>query len=448
MPADLAVIGGGYVGLVTAACFAELGHNVTCAESDRAKLQSLLGGRVPIYEPGLEELVEKGRRSGRLRFVGSAAEAAADAEFVFICVQTPPGPSGAADLKYVRAAAAEIGAVLSPRSVVVNKSTMPVGSTEVVRQVCEEAGAFQVHYVSNPEFLREGSAVYDFMHPDRIVIGSDETEAAIRVSELYKALNAPLLITDAASAELIKYASNAYLAMRISFVNSLARLCDAVGANVSEVTLGMGYDRRIGFEFLKPGPGFGGSCFPKDTLALAAIAKEEGVDFPLLDATLQTNESQISYVARIILETIGLPFPSTKVSGEGDVLDDTDTSQEKKVAVFGLSFKANTDDVRESPALAIASELIDAGVRVVGVDPKAAEKAKAVLPTLEIEGDPAAAASGADCIAILTEWDEFRWLDYKAIGKSMRRQAIVDARNILDPAAMKRIGFEYRGIGR
>lgn len=434
MPSNLAVVGAGYVGLVTASCFAELGHQVVCAESDPAKLKALEVGKAPIYEPGLEELLQRGLASGRLRFTSSAAEAATGAEFVFICVQTPPGPDGSADLGHVVLAAKELAPRLTPRSVVVNKSTMPVGSTELVRRVCEEAGASEVHYVSNPEFLREGSAIYDFMHPDRIVIGSDETEAAIRVSELYKPLRAPLVITDAASAELIKYASNAFLAMRLSFVNSLARLCEAVGADVQEVTLGMGYDRRIGFEFLRPGPGYGGSCFPKDTLALLATAKSEGVKFPLLEATIESNSLQLQHVISTILEVVRN--------------DGAKGADAPKVAAFGLAFKANTDDVRDSPALAIVGELMDAGVRVVCTDPRASKNASRALPGIETVADPATAAEGADCIAILTEWDEYRWLDYRAIGKTMRKKAIVDTRNLLDPAAIRRMGFRYIGVGR
>ncbi len=429
MPGTLAVIGGGYVGLVTAACFADLGRRVVCAESDDSKLAMLSRGECPIYEPGLQELIAKGLASGRLSFTRSAADAAADAEFIFICVQTPAMPDGTADMTFVDEAARQIGRVLSPRAVVVNKSTMPVGSTERVAKICEEAGASEVHHVSNPEFLREGSAVYDFMHPDRIVIGSSETEAAIRVSELYKPLNAPVLITDSASAELIKYASNAYLAMRISFVNVLAELCDAAGADIADVTLGMGYDRRIGFEFLKPGPGFGGSCFPKDTQALLAISRSYGINFPLLDAALAINQEQLDRVCQLVL----------------DAVREVDRP---RVAIFGLAFKANTDDVRESPALGVAGKLLAAGIDVVATDPRAAKKAAEVLPDLQIAPDPFTAAEGADCIAILTEWDEYRWLDYAAIKKSMRGSAIVDARNILDPAAMRRFGFIYKGIGR
>lgn len=429
MPGTLGVIGGGYVGLVTAACFADLGRRVLCAESDESRLSLLRQGKCPIFEPGLDDLLTRGVASGRLSFTESAAEAAEDADFVFICVQTPASADGTPDMTFVGDAARQIGPVLSPRTVVVNKSTMPVGSTEWVRKVCEEAGASEVHFVSNPEFLREGSAVYDFMHPDRIVIGSSETEAAVRVSELYKPLNAPVIITDSASAELIKYASNAYLAMRLSFVNALAELSDTVGADISDVTLGMGYDRRIGFEFLKPGPGFGGSCFPKDTQALRAIALAEDVDFPLLDATLTINEEQLDRVCRRIVDAVG------DVEGP-------------RVAVFGLAFKANTDDVRQSPAVGVARHLLDSGIEVVATDPAAAANALRVLPDLQIAPDPYAAAQGADCIAILTEWDEYRWLDYAAIGKSMRKKSIVDVRNILDPAAIKRLGFDYKGIGR
>jgi UDPglucose 6-dehydrogenase len=430
MPGTIGVIGGGYVGLVTAACFSSaLGRRVRCAESEESRLALLAQGKCPIFEPGLSELVSQGVSSGNLSFTNSAADAAGESEFIFICVQTPPSPDGTPDMTFVEDAARQIGPVLSPRSVVINKSTMPVGSTERVRKICEDAGAREVHFVSNPEFLREGSAIYDFMHPDRIVIGSTETEAAVRVSELYKPLNAPVLITDPASAELIKYSSNAYLAMRLSFVNALAELCDAVGADISEVALGMGYDRRIGFEFLKPGPGFGGSCFPKDTQAMLATARAEGVDFPLLEATLAINEEQIERVFRRISEAVG-------------------HVEDPKVAAFGLAFKANTDDVRESPAIAVIERLVESGIEVVATDPAATKNALRFLPQLRTAPDPYSAAEGCDCVAILTEWDEYRWLDYAAIGKTRRNRTIVDARNILDPLAIKRLGFVYKGIGR
>jgi len=428
-PSNLAIIGAGYVGLVTAACFVELGQKVTCAESDHSKLAMLKRGECPIYEPGLGELISKGVSSGMLSFTDNAAEAATGAEFVFVCVQTPPKPDGSPDMSFVEEAARQVGPVLSPRTVVVNKSTMPVGSTERVRKICEDAGAAEVHFVSNPEFLREGTAVYDFMHPDRIVVGSSDTEAAVRVSELYKPLNAPVLITDPASAELIKYASNAYLAMRLSFVNALAELADACGADVKEVTLGMGYDTRIGFSFLKPGPGFGGSCFPKDTQALLSVARQMGVNFPLLEATLMINEEQLQRVFRRIVDMAG--------GTEG-----------KRIALLGLAFKANTDDVRYSPAIEIAKLLLNSGAEVVGTDPRAARNASKALPDLAIASDAYSAAEGADCLAILTEWEEYRWLDYAAIAKTMKKPAIVDARNILDPAALVRLGFTYKGVGR
>lgn len=429
MASKIGVVGCGYVGLVTGACFASLGHDVLCADIDADRIEMLSKGFIPIFEPGLEELVREGIASQRLRFTTSTSDVASQSEYIFICVQTPQLPSGNANMSFVEEAAREISAGLTPRSIVINKSTMPVGSVERVRQVAEGAGAVGVHFVSNPEFLREGSAVYDFLHPDRIVIGSDDPAAAGRVSQLYTGLHAPVLITDAASAEMIKYASNAFLAMKISFANGIANLCAAVGADAAEVTLGMGYDRRIGFEFLKPGPGFGGSCFPKDSAALLALAKEQEVPFALLDATLEVNANQIARVVAMVEASLD------QVSGS-------------RVGVLGLAFKANTDDVRDSPAIEICRRLIDSGAEVVATDPAGAERAASALPGLRLGPGPAAVAEGADCLLLLTEWEDFRWLDYEAIGSSMSRKIMIDARNLLDPAALRRAGFDYYGIGR
>ncbi|RIK07955.1 MAG: UDP-glucose 6-dehydrogenase [Acidobacteria bacterium] len=429
MASKIGVVGCGYVGLVTGACFASLGHDVLCADIDADRIEKLSKGFIPIFEPGLEELVREGIASQRLRFTTSTRTAAEESEYIFICVQTPQLPDGNANMSFVEDAAREIAGGLSPRSIVINKSTMPVGSVERVRQVAEGAGAVEVHFVSNPEFLREGSAVYDFLHPDRIVIGSDDPVAAGRVSQLYTGLHAPILITDAASAEMIKYASNAFLAMKISFANGIANLCAAVGADAAEVTLGMGYDRRIGFEFLKPGPGFGGSCFPKDSSALLALAREQGVPFALLDATLEVNASQISRIVAMIEASLG------ELNG-------------RRIGVLGLAFKANTDDVRDSPAIEICRRLLESGAEVVATDPAGSERAASLLPGLRLGPDPASTAEGADCLALLTEWEDFRWLDYEAIGATMARKIMIDARNLLDPAALRRAGFDYYGIGR
>lgn len=419
----IAVIGTGYVGLTTGACFAHLGHHVVCADVVPEKVEMLSRGEVPILEAGLPELVREGLTGGRLRFVLGAAAAAADCEFAYLCVPTPQAPDGSADLSYIEAAAAEIGPVLPSEAVVVNKSTVPVGSTRVVERALQRD---DVYVVSNPEFLREGSAVHDFLHPDRIVIGADHQEAAIRVAELFNGVKAPLIVTDPASAETIKYASNAFLAAKVSFVNAIANVCEAVGADVREVVLGMGYDKRIGFEFLKPGPGWGGSCFPKDTRALIRIAEDAGYDFSLLRGVLAVNEEQFDRVARKVVRQAG-------GSVEG-----------LRVAAWGLTFKARTDDVRDSPALEVISRLVAQGAAVRAYDPAV----RRPLGDFEVCGDPYAPCEGAAVLVVLTEWDEFRWLDFDKVRGLMAQPRIVDARNLLDPGALRRRGFTYEGIGR
>src|SRR3954471_7861667 len=344
----VAVIGTGYVGLTTGAYLAHLGHDVVCADVIPEKVERLSRGEIPIVEAGLGELVQEGLAGGRLSFVLGSATAAAQAEFIFLCVPTPQGESGAADLSYVEQAAREIAPVLQPDSIVINKSTVPVGSTRVVEQAL---GRDDVTVVSNPEFLREGSAVYDCLHPDRIVIGSDDQAAAIRVAGLFEQIQAPLIVTDPASAETIKYASNAFLATKVSFVNAVANLCEAVGADVREVVLGMGYDKRIGFEFLKPGPGWGGSCFPKDTRAMVHIAEDAGYDFNLLRGVIAVNDEQYERMAAKVERAAG-----------GSV-------QGRKVAAWGLTFKARTDDLRDSPAIEVIRRLMARGATVCAYDP-------------------------------------------------------------------------------
>lgn len=419
----IAVIGTGYVGLTTGACFASLGHDVICADIDEVKIAALNRGEIPILEEGLDRLVSEGVRAGRLSFVVGATTAAAKAEFAYLCVPTPQDSDGSADLSYIEAAAREIGPVLEAEAVVVNKSTVPVGSTRVVERAL---GRSDVFVVSNPEFLREGSAVSDFLKPDRIVIGADSQAAAIRVAALYVGIPSPIMVTDPASAETIKYAANAFLATKLSFVNAVAAICEAVGADVNDVMLGIGYDKRIGQEFLKPGPGWGGSCFPKDTRALANIAEEAGYDFRLLRGVLQVNDEQFDRVAAKIARLVG-------GSLEG-----------RRVAVWGLTFKARTDDLRESPSLEIIDRLVRAGATVVGYDP-AIFKAPAGV---ELASDAYGAVEGADVLAVLTEWDEFRWLDFDKVYELMATPAILDGRNLLDRAALKRRGFAYDGIGR
>ena len=420
---SITIVGTGYVGLTTGAFLAHLGHEVTCADVVEDKIEGLRRGEVPIVEDGLDELVREGLEGGRLAFVLGAAAAAADREFVFLCVPTPQRGDGSADMAYIEAAAREIGPALAAEAVVVNKSTVPVGSTRVVERALERS---DVSVVSIPEFLREGSAVHDCFHPDRIVIGSDDQASAIRVAALYKAIQAPLIVTDPSSAETIKYASNAFLATKVSFVNAVANLCEAVGADVREVVLGMGYDRRIGFEFLRPGPGFGGSCFPKDTRALVRIGEDAGYDFGLLRGVIAVNEEQHARVVSKVLAQAG-----------GSVEGVT-------VAAWGLTFKARTDDRRDSPALHVIDRLVDKGARVRAYDPTV----HGPLGRIEVCDDPYAACEDAHVLAVLTEWDEFRWLDFRKVRDVMARPAIVDARNLLDSAALRRAGFAYQGIGR
>ncbi|MCU1448952.1 MAG: ugd [Acidimicrobiales bacterium] len=419
----IAVLGAGYVGLTTAACFSHLGHQVACADVLPERVEGLSRGEIPIRESGLAELVRSGLDGGHLSFVLGEAAAAADCEFCYLCVPTPQGADGSADLTYIRQAAEAIALVLPPETVVVNKSTVPVGSTRVVEQAL---GRDDVKVASNPEFLREGSAVHDFLHPDRIVIGCEDQATAGRVAALFEGIQAPVIVTDPASAETIKYASNAFLATKVSFVNAIANVCEAVGADVREVVLGMGYDRRIGFEFLKPGPGWGGSCFPKDTLALIRIAEEAGYDFGMLKGVVEVNDEQFDRVVGKVERMVG-----------GNL-------QDKLVAAWGLTFKARTDDLRGSPAVEVLQRLSQRGARLRAYDPAV----NGAVDGIEVAPDPYAACEGADVLVVLTEWDEFRWLDFEKVGGLMVTRRVVDARNLLDPAAVRRRGFLYDGVGR
>jgi UDPglucose 6-dehydrogenase len=421
--AQIAVIGAGYVGLTTAACFSSLGHDVVCADIDEDRVARLNDGEIPIVEAGLEALVREGMEGGRLRFVVGAANGARTAEFAYLCVPTPQGDDGSADLSYIEAAARQIGPVLPSEAVVVNKSTVPVGSTRAVERVL---GRVDVTVVSNPEFLREGSAVHDFLNPDRIVIGSDDQSAAVRVASLYIGVTAPIIVTDPASAETIKYASNAFLATKISFVNAIAAVCEAVGADVKDVVLGMGYDKRIGHEFLRPGPGWGGSCFPKDSRALVHIADTAGYSFDLLRGVITVNDDQFKRVVAKVRDQVG-------GSLEG-----------ARVGVWGLTFKARTDDTRDSPALRIVSLLSAEGADVRAYDPAV----KAPIDGVDPASDPYSVCDGADVLVVLTEWDEFRWLDFDKVAGLMNHLRVVDARNLLDKPALERRGFAYTGIGR
>ena len=418
----VAVIGAGYVGLTTAACLAHLGHEVVAADVVEAKVNALNEGRIPIVEEGLEELVRAGLDKGLLRFVLGAGEAVEGAEFVFLCVPTPQGDDGSADMSYVEAAATLIGPLLGPDTIVINKSTVPVGSTHVVERALRRS---DVSVVSNPEFLREGSAVHDFLNPDRIVVGTDHQSAAIRVTDLFSAIRSPVVVTDPPTAETIKYASNAFLATKVSFINAIANVCEAVGADVQEVVLGMGYDKRIGSQFLKPGPGWGGSCFPKDSHALVRIAEDAGYDFGLLKGVITVNNQQHQRVADRIRELAG-------GSLEGAT-----------VAAWGLTFKANTDDLRDSPALEVIARLRDAGAAVTAYDPTRTEP----LEGITVVGDPYDACNDADVLVILTEWDEFRHLDLGIFRTRMAAPRLYDTRDLIAPAAARRAGFTYGAVG-
>ena len=428
---ECCVIGTGYVGLVTGACLADLGRSVTCVDRDAKKIEFLSQGKVPIYEAGLEAVVQRTIAGGTLKFTGDVGRAVSSSEYVFITVDTPPDEEGKADLTNVDEVARDIAAAINGYKIIINKSTMPVGSTRRVQRIIEEAMSeyHEFDVVSNPEFLREGTAVSDFMKPARIVVGGDSQKAIMRMTELYRGVDAPLLVTDPVSAEMIKYASNAFLATKVSYINAIANICEAVGADVREVSLGMGYDERIGFEFLKAGPGFGGSCFPKDCRALLAISSESGYDFNLLEGVLDVNQEQQELVVSKVERAVG--------GLEG-----------KNVAVLGLAFKANTDDIRESPAVNVTRMLLEKGARVTAYDPQAMESARRELEGATFAQDPYQAVEGADVMVLLTEWDEFKWLDYGRVKELMSAPLIVDTRNCLDPAVLRKLGFVYEGVGR
>lgn len=430
MPVKVCTIGTGYVGLVTAVCLADIGHQVLALDNDQAKIDILKDGRVPIYEPGLAELIGPNGAAGRLAFSTDVNAGIKESDIVFITVGTPPGADGAADLSAVEAVAKLIAANLDRYKVIVNKSTMPIGSTTLVERVVTEnlKVPHEFSVISNPEFLREGSAVEDFMRPHRIVIGTDSDRATGLMQELYRPLNAPVLITDPASAEMIKYASNCFLATKVSYINAIANICDSVGADVKEVVLGMGYDPRIGFEFLRPGAGFGGSCFPKDCQALLSIAREHGYDFNLLRVVLETNQAQ---KARIVDQVNSL------IDGE-----------DERIGILGLAFKPNTDDMRDAPALDIIRDLSNGRRKIVAYDPVATGNARRLLDGVQFVENAYDAAQDSDILLVLTEWDEFKWLDWRQIKSRLRRPIVFDARNCLDPQALRRLGFTYQGVGR
>lgn len=431
----ITMIGSGYVGLVSGACFADFGHSVTCVDKAADKIESLLAGRMPIFEPGLEQLVAGNVAAGRLAFTTDLAAGVAGADAVFIAVGTPSRRGdGHADLSYVYAAAEEIARAATGPLVVINKSTVPVGTGDRVEQILRDArpdGDFAV--VSNPEFLREGAAIGDFKRPDRIVIGTDDERARAVMREVYRPLylgESPILFTGRRTAELTKYAANAFLATKITFINEMADLCEAVGADVRDVARGIGLDNRIGRKFLHAGPGYGGSCFPKDTLALLKTAEDFESPVRIVEAVVQVNDARKRAMGRKVLAVL---------DGE---------PRGKTVAVLGLTFKPNTDDMRDAPSIAIVQALSDAGVNVRGYDPEGAETARAVMPDITYCADAYDAAAGADAVVIVTEWDVFRALDLKRLAGTMASPVLVDLRNIYDRDEAERAGFSYTAIGR
>ena len=423
---NIAVIGTGYVGLSSGACFAHLGHVVTCVDVVQLKIDNLNMGILPIVETGLNELVAEGVSTGRLSFTTDVAKAVKNADVVFLCVPTPESADGSADLSYIQTAAKTLSPLLRSGAIVVNKSTVPVGSTKVVELELKRP---DIAVVSNPEFLREGSAIQDFLHPDRVVVGSDNQEAAIAIGALYEKVGSPVVVTDPASAETIKYASNAFLATKISYVNAVAAICEGVGADINDVVLGLGYDKRIGHEFLRPGPGWGGSCFPKDTKAMVKIAQDAGYDFGLLKGVITVNDQQYGRIVDKIR------------AAAGGIL------KGKKIASWGLTFKALTDDLRDSPAIEIITRLLADGASVSVFDPTVTSAPKG-LDAITVSISPLEACADADVIAVLTEWDDFRWVSPTEAAGVVRSKQIVDARNLLDRSEWRRAGFEYQGIGR
>ena len=433
----IAMVGSGYVGLVSGACFADFGHDVVCIDKDQSKIDRLHDGVMPIYEPGLAELVGTNVKSGRLSFTTSLAEGIEDADAIFIAVGTPSRRGdGHADLSYVYAVAQEIGEHLANDAVVVTKSTVPVGTGDEVERIIKDSGtSHRVSVVSNPEFLREGAAIGDFKRPDRIVIGAEDEFGRNVMQEVYRPLflnESPILFTGRRTSELIKYAANAFLATKITFINEMADLCEKVGANVQDVSRGIGMDNRIGSKFLHAGPGYGGSCFPKDTLALLKTAEDYDSPTRIVEAVVKVNETRKRAMGRKVLEAIG----------------GADQARGKKVALLGLTFKPNTDDMRDSPAIAVAQTLTDAGVHVAAFDPEGMELARPLMPEVEMVSDPYTAIESSDAIAIVTEWDAFRALDFDRVKQIANAPVLIDLRNIYRPEDMRGLGFEYVSIGR
>ena len=430
----IAMIGTGYVGLVSGACFADFGHDVVCFDKDSAKIDGLNAGRIPIWEPGLEALVKANAERGRLTFTTDLPSGVADAEAVFIAVGTPARRGdGHADLSFVFAAVRELAKVIKPGTVVVTKSTVPVGTGDEIEKILTEEGVTGVAVASNPEFLREGAAIADFKHPDRIVVGATDDRAEDVLKEIYRPLflnRAPILITGRRTAELTKYAANAFLAVKISFINEIADLCEAVDADVQDVARGIGLDNRIGPKFLHAGPGYGGSCFPKDTLALLQTADAAGVDQRIVRTSVNVNDDRKNDLVERIARALG-----------GDVSG-------KRVAVLGLAFKPNTDDMREAPSIPIVTALVERGAQVSAYDPVAREQAEKIFSGVAFADDAYAAAEGADALVMVTEWDEFRALDLQRVAGSLRGKVLIDLRNVYDPGEAEEAGLRYYGVGR
>lgn len=427
----LSIIGTGYVGLTTGACFAEVGHHVTCVDNDAAKIRTLLAGGIPIYEPGLEELVQRNMAAGRLQFTHSTALGVNAADVVFIAVPTPPQPDGSVDLSFIEKVAREIAAAMTSYKIVVDKSTVPVNTgdkvAETIKRYCK--AKVECDVVSNPEFLREGFAVEDLMKPDRIVVGVRSPRPVAAMKEIYAPFDAPIIVTDINSAELIKHASNSFLALKISYINAIAAICEATGANVQEVANGMGMDARIGRRFLQAGLGFGGSCFPKDLSAFITIAEQTGYDFRLLKEVQRINAEQMQRFVRKITDTLW-------------VLKD------KTIGVLGLAFKQNTDDIRMSPAIDLCQRLQKEGARLRVHDPKAMDKARGVLSNVTFVDDMNAVADGCDALVVATEWDDFKQLDLERARKTLTHPILFDGRNLFDPREMEQKGWIYKSVGR
>jgi len=431
---DIAVIGTGYVGLVTGAGLADFGNDVICCDIDPKKIDALNNGQIPIYEPGLDKIVSRNVDEGRLRFTTDLGDAISRSRAIFIAVGTPPKPDGSANLTYVENVARTIAAHMNGPKLVITKSTVPIGTGRMIEQILEESGNGQKgSVVSNPEFLREGSAIEDFLKPDRVVIGASDEESVALMREIYAPLHSleiPFVVTNVESAELIKYAANGFLATKISFINEVAQICERVGGNVQDVALGMGLDTRIGPKFLQAGPGFGGSCFPKDSSAMATIARAHGYPFQIMEAVLRVNDDIKSRMVTKIIEALG-----------GEV-------KGKTIGILGLAFKPDTDDMRDSPAIPVVKGLQALGARIQAYDPQSMENSRAIFENVDYCEDAYGTAEGADAIVLATEWNAFRALNFERIKKAMKVPNLIDLRNVYDPQRMKALGFYYSSVGR